>query len=191
MGIADESKGIRVYWPDKKSVSTERNVYYDKTGSSVSRFEGEEWDGFETKTYQPQVQSQPLPTQAPVKMTIPDTPDPQNDPIPIESQHESEDEQPNVSSRPKRLRKPTQRVRDLLSGKAVTSDLPRAPKISTGIQLPTNDIGNSTAALFEEEEEAWTSEINLSEEYSLAAEISEVEALEPQTLKEAKSRPDW
>ena len=30
MGISKESKGIRVYWPDKKTVSTERNVYYNK-----------------------------------------------------------------------------------------------------------------------------------------------------------------
>ena len=37
MGISDESKGVRVYWPDKKTVSTERNIYFDKTGSSVSR----------------------------------------------------------------------------------------------------------------------------------------------------------
>ncbi|KAF8816873.1 hypothetical protein BYT27DRAFT_7054304, partial [Phlegmacium glaucopus] len=51
IGISDESKGIRVYWPDTKSVTTEQNVYYDKTSSSVSHFKGEEWDGFvETKT---------------------------------------------------------------------------------------------------------------------------------------------
>ena len=32
---------------------------------------------------------------------------------------------------------------------------------------------------------------NFYEEYALAAEISEAEALEPQTLKEARSHPDW
>ena len=39
MGVSDESKGVRVYWPDKKTVSTERNVYYDKTQSLVSRLD--------------------------------------------------------------------------------------------------------------------------------------------------------
>ena len=42
IGISDESKGVRVYWPVKKMVSTERNVYYDKTQSQVSCFKGEE-----------------------------------------------------------------------------------------------------------------------------------------------------
>ena len=33
--------------------------------------------------------------------------------------------------------------------------------------------------------------IDFYDEYALAAKISEAEALEPQTLKEARSRPDW
>ena len=41
MGIDEQSKGVRVYWPDSKTVTIEWNVYYDKTGASVSRFEGE------------------------------------------------------------------------------------------------------------------------------------------------------
>ena len=49
MGVSDESKGVRVYWPDKKTISTERNVYFDKTSSSVSRLKGEEWELTETK----------------------------------------------------------------------------------------------------------------------------------------------
>ena len=27
MGISDESKGVQVYWPDKKMISTEQNIY--------------------------------------------------------------------------------------------------------------------------------------------------------------------
>jgi hypothetical protein len=33
--------------------------------------------------------------------------------------------------------------------------------------------------------------MNLVEEYTMAAEIREAEALEPQTLAEAKHHPDW
>lgn len=29
VGVDDESKGVRVYWPDTKTVSVERNVYFD------------------------------------------------------------------------------------------------------------------------------------------------------------------
>ena len=59
IGILDESKGVHVYWPVKKTVSTERNVYYDKTQSQVSRFEGEEWELIETKSHNPPVLSTP------------------------------------------------------------------------------------------------------------------------------------
>ena len=46
MGIDEQSKGVRIYWPDTRTVGVERNVYVDKTGASASRLEGEEWDGF-------------------------------------------------------------------------------------------------------------------------------------------------
>ena len=38
---------------------------------------------------------------------------------------------------PKRIRKPTQRLRDLMEGRAVSSDCPNASKIPTSIQLPS------------------------------------------------------
>ena len=47
MGMDEKSKGVRVYWPDTRTVGVERNVYVDKTGASASRLEGEEWDGFD------------------------------------------------------------------------------------------------------------------------------------------------
>ena len=46
LGIDDESKAIRVWWPNVKLVGVERNVYYDNSCSSASRFEGED-DGTE------------------------------------------------------------------------------------------------------------------------------------------------
>ena len=56
MGLDEQSKGVQIYWPDKRNVSVERNVYVDKTGASASRFEGEECDGFvETNTDTPSI----------------------------------------------------------------------------------------------------------------------------------------
>jgi hypothetical protein len=40
LGIDDESKGARVYWRDTKTITVERNTYYDN--SSDSRLEGED-----------------------------------------------------------------------------------------------------------------------------------------------------
>ena len=50
MDIDEQSKGVRVYWPDKMTVGVERNVYYDKMVTSVSRLEGEEEGIIEPKT---------------------------------------------------------------------------------------------------------------------------------------------
>ena len=50
MGIDEQSKGVRVYWPDKTTVGVERNVYYDRSIASVSCLEGEEGGIIETKT---------------------------------------------------------------------------------------------------------------------------------------------
>ena len=40
LGVDEESKGVRVYWPDMRGVAVERNVYYDNT--SACRSEGEQ-----------------------------------------------------------------------------------------------------------------------------------------------------
>lgn len=52
-GINEQSKGVRVYWPDKKFVTVERNVYYDETAASASRLEGEIDGIIETKANVP------------------------------------------------------------------------------------------------------------------------------------------
>ena len=50
VGVDDESKGSRIYWPDTKTVTVERNVYFDPTSASVDRIEGEDWEFVETTT---------------------------------------------------------------------------------------------------------------------------------------------
>jgi hypothetical protein len=173
MGISEDSKGVRVYWPDKKTVTTERNIYFDKTGMSASRLEGEEWDGFtETKPDKPD--QTPVPT------------DPNPDPVPTQPPSEAEESQSESEMRPKRTRKPTRLVKDLMTGQGFASNLPKGPKIAAGIQLPTpGDLQNQFNILFEGEE------MDFWEEYVLVAEIRGAEGLEPLNLKEAKSRSDW
>ena len=39
LGLDEESKGVRVYWPDSKTVTVKRNITYDN--SSANRFEEE------------------------------------------------------------------------------------------------------------------------------------------------------
>src|SRR6266511_2310020 len=40
LGVDEESKGVRVYWPDTKKITVERNVYYNN--SSACHSEGEQ-----------------------------------------------------------------------------------------------------------------------------------------------------
>ena len=100
LGIDEESKGIRVWWPDTKSVTVERNVYFDKTVSSSSRFEGEEIN-------QEVIETRPDEPLVPPETTIPTDPD-----IPLESPSTTEivvaTPVPNPNSRPQRIRKPSQ-----------------------------------------------------------------------------------
>ena len=102
MCISEDSKGVRVYWPTTKMVTTERNIYYDKTSLSVSHLEGEEWDGFvETKTDNPLPKDEPILPPASTETPTPDVPDPSNDQKPIDTPSETDEDQPDVNIWPK------------------------------------------------------------------------------------------
>ena len=180
MGIDEQSKGIRIYWPDKMTVGIEHNVYYDKSTASVSRIEGEEGI-IEMKT--------DLPNSTNPTSNIPSdnpTPTPPHKP----NSSTSEDDLPE-----KRIRKPSQRIVDIIEGHGSTSNWPSDPIVARGVQLPpplppvTEQPPNK---VFEGEGQAeWIMAADFAEEYSMLAEISKTEAFEPRTLTKAKSRPDW
>ena len=66
---------------------------------------------------------------------------------------------------------------DLLGGKGTWSSNKSGPSLAPGTQKPTDD---------------WTAAaIDCEDEYMFAAEVGEMEVLEPQSLAEAKSCPDW
>jgi hypothetical protein len=197
MGLDEKSKGVRIYWPDSRTVGVERNVYVDKTGASAFRLEGEEWDGFnETNSNTPFIPNEP----SNISTNL-DNAQKSDDPTPIDIPPEipsDTDETPfEPNARPKRTRKPTERVRELISGQAVSDDRPKlGRKIATGIQLPTKipqPIEPEPAPVNLEEVEAGNIGMaaDFIDEYCMVAEMSESEALEPRDLKEARSRPDW
>src|ERR1700678_1194625 len=197
MGLDEKSKGVRIYWPDSRTVGVERNVYVDKTGASAFRLEGEEWDGFnETNSNTPFIPNEP----SNISTNL-DNAQKSDDPTPIDIPPEipsDTDETPfEPNARPKQTRKPTERVRELISGQAVSDDRPKlGRKIATGIQLPTKipqPIEPEPAPVNLEEVEAGNIGMaaDFIDEYCMVAEMSESEALEPRDLKEARSRPDW
>jgi len=161
--IDEEYKGVRVWWPDMKTVGIEHNVYYDNSRSSDSHYEGEDDGRVETRTDERFIFQDHFPADNPEQKTPSETPSAiQTIDVPA----------PNPEPRERRIRKPSQRVQNILEGHAESSNVTR------GVQLLT----------MEQEVEG---EADCADEYALAAEISETEALEPRNLAKAKKRPDW
>jgi len=203
IGVDDKSKGIRVYWPDKKMVSVERNIYYDKTCSSISGLEGEELEEFvKTKIDEPVIppsSSNSTSNPSHVQLSASHaTRDPPSEPSTDVEKPPSEAE-----TRPRQARKLTQCVRDLLEGRAIASNLPKGQKVAKGVQLPTTKAPEPVVEAPDAEGEPqnqvlkgegtadWMMAADCVEEYALAAVISESEALEPRSVEEAKRLPDW
>jgi hypothetical protein len=174
VGVDDESKGARIYWRDTKTVTVERNVYFDPTAASVDRLKGEDWQFVETTTddHTPTPSTNPQAAEAPTQSI---------DELPAPAESESEEEEP----RTKRTRKPSHHMLDILSGRAVSSPHPSDSLITPGVQVPTvveEPEGESTAVAL--------MAVDLVE-YAMVAEMSDVEGLEPRSLAEAKRSPDW
>jgi hypothetical protein len=163
-----------VYWPDKKTVSTERNVYFDKTQSLVSRLEGEELEFTETKTHDPPVSHNPPILSKPPEIH-------QNAPEIVSDNDEASE--PEIPT--KHIRKPTAKLKEIIEGRAVTSNLPSAPKFTAGTQFPS--VPDAPGDILEvEEPDDW-----MMMETAMMAQTSEMEALEPLSLAAAKRSPDW
>ncbi|KAF8813522.1 hypothetical protein BYT27DRAFT_7084235 [Phlegmacium glaucopus] len=153
LGIDDESKGVRIYWPDTKTVTVERNVTYDN--SSANRFEEEDVTLANIKTIADlPVEDVPKnpPNEAATNPLVDENPE-----IP------SDTELPN-----KRIRKPTQKVAELLGRQGTWSGNGKGTVLAPGIQQPTE---NWTASMEECEDK-----------HAFVAEVSNAEALEPKNL---------
>jgi Reverse transcriptase (RNA-dependent DNA polymerase) len=165
MGMDEESKGARIYWPDTKAVSVERNIYYKNP--SATRVEEENDVVVNTNTDLP-----PVVQPAARVPQVPEVKAPAVDTDQISEAPETSD----AESDAKRVRKPTKKIADLLGGQGTWSTASR-PTLAPGVQQPSGD---------------WTASVEeCVEEYAFAAETSNAEALEPRSLAEARKRPDW
>lgn len=171
VGVSEKRKGFRIYWPDIRKITVERNVYSDKSSAEIDRVEGEDWEF-----------NLPIPSQ-----NAPPTPIPSSSTPPVPS--------PEPTPTTRHERKPSQRVRDLLEGRGRSSNRPQDPNIPKGVQL--SNIREDPATVAEElegEDEDWAlllEDDDFLTEYAMVLETSDSEALEPNTLAEAKRRPDW
>jgi Reverse transcriptase (RNA-dependent DNA polymerase)/Integrase core domain/GAG-pre-integrase domain len=187
LGIDEQSKGARVYWREKQSVTVERNVYYNNMAPSTTQNEGEEDDGTVIPKVDVPIARNAAPANDQPNPDIPPMPEPYNPPAPPA--------EPTDEIRAKRIRKPSQRVLDIIEGRATTSARQTSTQIPRGVQLPSqvpeNLHQNEGAELEGEGQAEYIMSAENYDGYALAAEISEAEGLEPRSFAEAQRRPDW
>ena len=185
MGVDEQSKGIWIYWLDKKPVHVEWNVHYRKMDGSASRLE-EEINGIIKMKANDLSKASNSSTKSPsspcMEMPAPSTPPCISSPPPASKS--APEELPTERC----ICKPSQCIVDLLKGHGHTFNHPSDPIMIHGIQTPIK-VPN---VIFEGEGQAqWMMAADFTEEYVLVAEISEAEALELCTLAKAKHHPDW
>jgi Reverse transcriptase (RNA-dependent DNA polymerase) len=187
------SNGQRIYWPDTRSTTVERNVYFnEKDETAGNGLEGEEMSKIVKTHFQPTAAAvpptlQPIVMPAPAIVPVPAVPPP----APIAPVA------PQPAEHPRREQKPSQRVANLISGKGVTSASRRDPVVAAGIQLPP--IPESSASIVEVMDDWATMALDCTQydvdnsvnEAGMLAEVCAADAIEPRTLAEAKCLPDW
>ena len=187
VGIDDNSpNGCRVYWPEKHSVSVEQNMYWDPTSAEPLSHEGEQEESNLPNvilTAPPPVPVTRAAPPAPVILIPPKVAPPPDD-LPVE----------------KRVRKPSQRVADILAGQGNIGRRGQ-PTVPRGVQLPTEiaeavilpeltdplNVDNLAAAYLMtvvEDSDDVLCAINFA--MMMEGATTESEALEPSSLAEAR-----
>ena len=157
----------------------ERNVYFNEMDVPLDRLEGEDFELVEVP-----MTTAPVPTDSSIRQ--PTNNDSVAPPKPLVMV-------PEDTPREQRVRKPSQRILDLINGRAVHSNRRNDPILARGIQAPTAPtIVERTE--FEGEgsaEQIMSLTDDEFEELAMVSEISEAEGLDPSSLADAKRRPDW
>ena len=154
-------------------MSVKQNVHLENTNTSASRLEGKYWQLIKIKT------SAPAPPQS-----APFVEPPPTDADTVNSlETEAEDEVPI-----KCVWKLSHCVHNILKGHGTSSYRPSDSVITLGIQLPP--AINQDVILEGDGSADWMMIAEEMDEYTLAAKMSEVEAIEPRTLAEAKPCPN-
>ena len=87
-----------------------------------------------------------------------------------------------VAAQSHQIRIPARYIKDIQNGVGTADNRPSKPNLPTGIQIP-----DPTRELEIEGETNHLGQI----EHAMASAVSEIEAIDPQSLKEAIQRPDW
>jgi hypothetical protein len=118
VGFDEQSKGSRIYWPQKRSITVERSVVFAEPLAIVDELEGEDGEPSSKSSSppnEPAVGHSPSTPLQSATIPVPDTP------------------------RPQRIRKPSQYVQDL-RGSGSATGLPNRNAMPVGLQVPVEPI---------------------------------------------------
>ncbi|KAI0075254.1 hypothetical protein K474DRAFT_1600071, partial [Panus rudis PR-1116 ss-1] len=186
VGFDEESRGHRIYWPERRIVSIERSVRFNIDEPSTATevpLEGERETAIERLTSAPETLN---------KENSPSEHETSSPTIPPAPETASPDVLGNnfEPRRSTRIRKPSEYVQRLRGGEGTVSARKSDPVVPKGVQAAVEGLERveEERAEFAEEKGEW--EGVEGEERALAAVMNDAEGLEP-TFHEARKRPDW
>ncbi|PPQ72971.1 hypothetical protein CVT26_014516, partial [Gymnopilus dilepis] len=175
VGFDEESRGHRVYWAEKRSVTVERSVRFVPEEVEVPvddvPLEGERKDVDEQSVSSDDHQP-----------TAEDAPEPEAPPVDIEPSQ----------GRGKRVRKPSAYVKSIRDGVGRASNLPASQAFPKGLQVPTLPTDSPEDYPAEAEAGALADEQAIVDgmDFAMAVAMDTAEGLNP-TYDEARKRSDW
>ena len=196
VGFEEASDAHRIYWSEKRSVTVERSIKFDENDVLVPSgvpIEGENGNSDREHLKQPMLletfekskQNSDLPEKnPPISDNSQNTPTSQPDHLGPEFERPPEE---STSGRTQRIRKESAYVRRLREGvEGSTEGRAKGPQLPKGIQsIP--EASTETGALGNDEYAIPLVGI----EFAMATAIAESEAMDPQSLEEARRRRDW
>ncbi|CDO69616.1 hypothetical protein BN946_scf184851.g4 [Trametes cinnabarina] len=213
VGYSQKSKGYQIYWPDKRSITVERNVRFVEDEPDSVKVEDVQLEGAKADRGEQLMSStSPSPTPQPPSETLPATPPP-SEPSPSQTNQDDEEEESappeEAAGRGQRVHKPSKYVRRLQQGEGTVDGRTSAPP--KGIQ-PAELMGAAAVTAlvtivnvsddqdegmhFEEDKEDAAPHapppIPLKYGFAIMDHALLIhEGQEPRTLEEAKASPDW
>lgn len=167
--------GHRIYWPNRRSITVERNVTFDLSQPAHPP---------DVDIMLSSVEPGTAPRDEPVinepHNTI-STHEMQTDPTP------STDATDIIPPRIPRIRKPSRYVQQIAAGEGTTTGLPGNSSLPKGMQIASMVTESELA----DDEGEITETRGLTDEMAMAITTSEIEGIEPRDIREARKRPDW
>lgn len=197
VGFDEASKGYRIYWPEKRSVSVERDVIFEDSPLTEVMIPDVPSDDEDERAGPSSTEDKETGKEEPANATpnqsaVPEPTENKNSPVPV-PEHTPKATKPPAEPAERRtssrLRKPSAYVKDLVSGENSTTGLPQAPK---GICADAQAVTGAEVLAASVEPGYRKSEVEeMAREVEIAMATSTEVFGELRTLKEAERRKEW